>query len=243
MSALWYRTLMIKNIKAYYWLVKPGILRSNVLAAAAGFIFGSAIIDWWLFVATLAGIAGVIASGCVFNNYMDRAIDARMERTKKRALVRGTISNRNALLFATALGVMGAALLFFYTNTLTLAVAAIGWVVYVLIYTPLKPRNPVAVFVGGVAGSVPLVVGYVAATNTLDWYAFMLFAVLYVWQIVHFMAIAVYRYDEYTAAGVPLYVRKRPSDAAKQRARKIFYASLAVLLLFCLFLILHKWMR
>ncbi len=227
----------------YYWLLKPGITRSNVLAAAAGFLFASTTINWWLFVATMFGIACVIASGCVFNNYMDRALDAKMERTQKRALVRGIISNRAALIYASMLGVVGALTLFLYTNTLTLMVALVGWVVYVLVYTPLKPRNPIALFVGGVAGSIPLVVGYVAATNTLDWYAFILFAVLYVWQIVHFMAIAVYRYDEYTAAGVPLYIRKRPSDAAKQRARKVFYASLFVLLFFCLFLILQRWIR
>ena len=234
---------MPMNINAYYWLVKPGIIRGNLLAAAAGFLFASLTIDWLLFVAMLFGLGCIIASGCVFNNYADRAMDAKMERTKKRALVSGAISNQSALLFASLLGVVGVATLFFFTNLLTLVVAVVGWVFYVLIYTPLKPRNPVALFVGAVAGSVPPVVGYAAAANVLDWWAFFLFAALYVWQIAHFMAIAVYRYDEYTAAGVPLYIRKRPSDAAKRRAKQLFYASLVVLLLFCLLLILQRWAR
>lgn len=232
---------MSTTINAYYWLTKPGIIRGNLLAAAAGFLFASFTMDWEVFGAMLFGLGCIIASGCVFNNYADRSLDAKMERTQKRALVSGTISTRSALLFASALGLAGVTILFLYTNTLTLAVATAGWVVYVLVYTPLKPRNPIALFAGAVAGAVPPVVGYVAATNTLDWWAVFLFSTLYVWQVVHFMAIAVYRYDEYTAAGVPLYVRTRPSDTAKRRARKVFHASLVVLLLFCLFLIGVRW--
>ncbi len=229
-------------VKAYYWLMKPGIVRGNALVAAAGFLFaGAGEVEWLRFFMMVVGISGIIASGCVFNNYFDRNIDARMERTKKRALVRGTISTRNALIYATALGVVGTAALTLYTNTLTVAVALVGWVVYVLVYTPLKHHSPLALFVGAVAGAVPPVVGYVAVTNTLDWYAFILFVVLYAWQIAHFLAIAVYRYDEYTAAGVPLYIRNRPSEAAKERAKKLFHFSLVVLLLFCLVLMLHRW--
>ncbi len=228
-------------IKKYYYLAKPGIVRSNALAAAAGFVFASSgAINWGVFAAMLLGLIGIIASGCVFNNYYDRDIDARMERTAKRALVRGTISDAHALIYGTVLGVLGGAVLLLYTNFLTFAVALVGFGVYVLLYTPVKHKHPVALFIGAVAGAVPPVVGYVAVTNTFDWWAVVLFTFLYVWQLVHFMAIAVYRYDEYTAAGVPLYIKERPSDATKQKAKKVFHVSLVVLLLFCAGLVVYS---
>lgn len=188
------------------------------------------------------GLAGVIGSACVFNNYADRNIDARMERTKKRPLVAGTIKPRNALLFASVLVVVGVVLLWM-TDMLALYAALAGFLVYVFVYTPLKPRTGYAVFVGAVAGATPPLVGYAAAAHTLDWYAAALFAFLFLWQLPHFLAIARFRFEEYFAAGVPLLVSKPKDDAGRRRARKIFYLSLVVLLLFCAVLILQRWMR
>jgi protoheme IX farnesyltransferase len=230
----------------YYRLAKPGIIYGNALAATAGFFVASLFVtspDWWLLLAMLAGLSLIIACGCVLNNYMDREMDARMERTKNRAMVRGRISPRQALLFALALGVAGIAILFVFTTPLALIVALAGLVVYVGLYTPLKPRSSWALYVGAVAGAVPPVVGYTAVTGILDWYALAFFGVLYIWQLPHFIAIAMFRYDEYKAAGVPLVVRSSPSDAAKRRARSIFRYSLVVLLLLCLAPMLHMWMR
>ena len=222
-------------IKTYYRLTKPGIIYGNALAAVAGFFFASrgGPINWWLFVATVLGLSLIIASACVLNNYMDRDIDARMERTKNRAMVRGAISDRNALIFAAVLGVMGVVLLAFYSSYTALAAALVAFVVYVALYTPLKPRTPMALFVGAVSGAMPPVVGYTAVTNMLDWYAFALFLALFLWQIPHFLAIATYRYNEYAAAGVPLFIKKEPSDTTKRRAKVIFYCSLVVLLVAC----------
>jgi heme o synthase len=229
-------------IKSYYRLTKPGIIYGNLLVASAGFIFASAgNVDWTLFFTTLAGLACIIASGCVFNNIYDRNIDARMERTRNRALVVGHISPRSAFLFGSVLGILGVVILYIYSSPLALFMSLIGLVVYVGWYTPLKHKNPAALFVGAVAGAVPPVVGYVAVTNAFDLSAVLLFLALYIWQIGHFLAISVYRYDEYAAAGVPLYIKKSPSPEAKKIAKKLFFYSLVVLLLFCLALMLQRW--
>jgi protoheme IX farnesyltransferase len=229
------------RIKAYYELTKPGIIYGNALTAIAGFFFAAhGSIDWKLFLAMFFGLAFVIASGCVFNNIYDRKIDAKMLRTKNRATVTGLIPLMHAGIFAAVLGVGGAAILFFYTNLLTLGIALLGLFFYVCLYTPLKPRHPSALFVGAVAGAVPVVVGYTAVSHAVDAHALLLFAFMYVWQIPHFVAIAFYKYTEYTAAGIPLYVQSEPSINAKKRAKSVFLYSLVVLLLFCAVLMLHR---
>ena len=231
-------------IKTYYHLTKPGIIYGNTLAAVAGFFFaGEGPLDWPLLAATLVGLAAIIASACVFNNYADRHLDAKMERTKNRALVSGRISPRNALIFGLILLALGTLVLLLYTTLLALGTALFGFVVYVFWYTPLKPKSPNALFVGAIAGATPPVVGYTAVTGSFDIYAFFLFAALYLWQIPHFLAIAVYRYEEYKAAGIPLYITQPPGTSARRRARAVFYGSLVVLLLACLALILQRWMR
>lgn len=231
-------------LKKYYYLTKPGIVRGNALAAIAGFFFAlQGSFDWQLFASMLAGLSLIVASGCVFNNYFDRHIDARMERTKKRAIPSNRISSRNAIIFGSVLGVAGTALLLLYTTPLALLCALLGWVVYVCFYTPLKHHSSTALYVGAIAGAMPPVVGYTAVTNAFDLYALFLFAALYVWQIPHFIAIAYFRFEEYAAAGIPLVVRRPPSEKAKRIARIVFYTSLVVLLVFCLALILQRWMR
>jgi protoheme IX farnesyltransferase len=228
-------------IKTYYQLTKPGIIYGNTLVAAAGFLFAAkGNVDWLLFAATLVGLALIIACGCVINNVLDREIDAKMARTQKRATVTGKISETQGYIYAFLLGVAGALLLWYFTNLLTLAVALAGLFVYAGIYTPLKPKSPFALFVGAVAGAVPPVVGYVAVTNTLDWYAAIFFIFMYSWQIPHFLAIATYRYAEYKAAGVPLYITTEPTPEAKRWGKKIFGYSLVVLLVFCGILMLHR---
>ncbi len=231
-------------IKDYYHLAKPGIIYGNALAATAGFFFGTGgVVEWGVLLAMLFGLSGIIGCGCVLNNIIDREMDARMERTKTRAMVQGSISVVRALMFAAALGALGVALLLIYTNDKALTVALVGLVVYVCLYTPLKSKHPSALFVGAVAGAVPPVVGYAATTGSLDYYALLLFVILYLWQLPHFLAIATYRYDEYQAAGVPLYIKTAPTEAHKKAARKIFRYSLVVLLVLCVAPIVHTWIR
>jgi len=218
---------------AYYELAKPRMVYANVVVAAAAFYYAShGSIEWLTLAATLAGLGLVIASGCVFNNYYDRDIDAAMERTKCRAMPTGSVPRGNALVWGTVLLSIGMALLGF-VNMQALLVAVVGWVVYVLLYTPLKHRSPSALFVGAVAGATPPVVGYAAAYGALDMVALYLFVLLFVWQLPHFIAISIYRGEEYASAGVPMYIRGPFSAGQKKLARRVFHASLVVLLSGC----------
>lgn len=228
------------SLGAYYELTKPGIVYGNLLVAAAGFVYASAgHVSWPLFFYTLLGLALVIASACVFNNYYDRNIDKKMVRTQNRPIASGQIQGRPALWFGATIGIAGALLLFFCTTLPAFLVALAGWGLYVLAYTPLKHKTPHALWVGALAGATPPVVGYAAVTNTLDTTSLWLFLFLFIWQVPHFLAIAAFRYDEYVAAGIPLLITK-PNAQGKRCGRIIFYASLLVLLAWCAALMLHR---
>ncbi|HEV8677370.1 MAG TPA: heme o synthase [Candidatus Paceibacterota bacterium] len=222
-------------IKAYYKLAKPGIVYGNALMFAAGFFVASSRgIDWPLFFSSLIGLSLIIGSACTFNNVADRSMDAKMPRTQKRAIPAGLISTRAALIFGSVLFLLGAATLFFFSSPLALAASAIGFFVYVFLYTPLKPKTKYALFVGAVAGAMPPVAGYAAVTNRFDWIAALLFALLFLWQLPHFVAIAFYRFEDYRLAGVPLFARAPKNDRERKIAKQIFAASLVVLLAGCL---------
>ncbi len=191
-------------LKDYYQLTKPGIIYGNAITVVAGFLLASrGHVDWVLLLETLVGISLVMAAGCVFNNYLDRDIDAKMERTKDRALVRGSILPSHALLFGKILAILGLLVLCFNTNSLTVATATLGLFVYVIVYTKwFKRSSTMGTVVGSVAGAVPIVVGYLAVTNTIDAGAIILFFILALWQMPHSFAIAIYRLEDYTKAGI-----------------------------------------
>lgn len=206
------------NLKAYYQLTKPGIIRGNAITASAGFFLAArGNVDIWLFLAMLGGISLIIASGCVFNNYIDRDIDKKMKRTKNRSLATGQLSGRSALVYASTLGIIGTALLAVYTNTLTLLVALFGFFAYVIVYGIAKRKSVHGTVVGSVSGAVPPVVGYLAVTNNFDPAALLLFLILVAWQMPHFYAIALYRQKEYEAANIPVLPIVKGHSATKKQ--------------------------
>ncbi len=177
----------------------------NAITVAGGFFLASkGQIDLWLFLAAVVGLSLLIGSSCVFNNYIDRKADAKMARTKNRALVTGAISVPRALLFALALGALGIAILSVYTNGLTLAVALFGFFVYVILYSFSKYYSTHGTLIGSVAGAVPPIVGYTAVSSSLDLGAFVLFIILALWQMPHFYAISIFRQKDYAAASIPV---------------------------------------
>ncbi|HEX9503958.1 MAG TPA: heme o synthase [Patescibacteria group bacterium] len=191
--------------KIYYNLIKPGIIYGNAITAAAGFFMAAkGHINWFLFLAMLMGLSFVVASACVINNIWDRDIDQRMERTKNRAIVTGTVSKNHAFIFAIILLLLGIVALHHHVNQSALITALVGFLVYVFLYTPLKRRSVHATLVGAIAGAVPPVVGYTAVTNKFDLGALLLFSILVAWQMPHFYSIAIRRLDDYAAAGIPV---------------------------------------
>ncbi len=206
------------NLKALYRLTKPGIIYGNLFTATSGFLLASRLhVHYALLFATLLGIALVIASACVFNNIIDRGIDALMERTKKRALVSGEVNEHLASFYAIILGAVGFMILALHTNVLTVALGVLAFLDYVIIYGLAKRRLVAGTIVGSIAGALPPVAGYTAVTNRLDSGAVLLFLILVLWQMPHFYAIAMYRYDDYKAAGLPVLPVKKGMAIARQQ--------------------------
>ncbi len=197
---------MATNVfKTYYHLTKPGIIRGNMLTAIAGFLLAShGHIRFGLLLATLSGTALLIACGCVLNNYLDRHLDKKMARTKRRALVLGTVSKQQALLYAAVLGLSGFIILIELTNWLTCVIGLLALFFYVVLYGVAKRRTVYGTLVGSVPGAASIVAGYTAVTGRLDPGALLLFLILVAWQMPHFYAIALYRLDDYTAAKLPV---------------------------------------
>ena len=216
------------RVREYYQLAKPGIVRGNLLSLLAGYFLAASLNGFNLpaLVGVLVGTALVIASGCVFNNYLDQSIDAKMDRTKKRALVQGAISGRNALIYGAILGLVGFLFLWLLTNPLTTAVGILGIVWYVVIYGLAKRHTPWSTLIGSVCGATPPVAGYVAITGSFDLAALILFVILTVWQMPHFYAIAIRREDEYRAGGIPVLAVVKGAAATKKRI-------IAYMVLFC----------
>ncbi|GAC1502427.1 MAG: heme o synthase [Candidatus Saccharimonadales bacterium] len=200
-----YRSVVL-TVGKYYQLTKPGIIYGNALTAIAGFFFAAqGNINLKLFAFSILGICLVIASACVVNNYIDRGIDAKMTRTKSRALVIGNISEQNALIFAAGLGLCGFTLLFMYTNILTLGLGLVGFVFYIIVYGISKRRSVYGTLIGTISGAIPPLAGYCAVTNQISYQAVILFLILVFWQLPHFYAIAIYRQKEYSTANIPVH--------------------------------------
>lgn len=200
-------------------MTKPGIIFGNVITVLGGFFLGlQGPFDFFLLLYTLLGIALVIASGCVFNNFIDRDIDKLMERTKYRVSARGLMSGMAMLLYASLLGVAGTLVLGFFANLLAMYVAWLGLFFYVVVYSLWFKRHSVhGTLLGSIAGAVPPVVGYCASTPRIDLGALLLFLLLCFWQMPHSYAIAIYRMTDYTAANIPVLPLVRGIPEAKKQ--------------------------
>ncbi len=193
-------------IREYYALTKPGIIYGNLITAAGGFFLAAhGSVDPALLFSTISGLGTIIASSCVLNNYYDRDIDKHMERTKRRALVVGTIPLLRSLLFATTLFIVGVSVLLFGSSSSALSAALFGFMVYLFFYTPLKRKTVHSTLVGAFAGAMPPVVGYLAVHPGLDATSILLFIILLTWQMPHFYSIALNRISEYEKASIPVW--------------------------------------
>ncbi|CFR01521.1 heme o synthase [Yersinia massiliensis] len=193
-------------IKQYLQVTKPGIIFGNLISVVGGFLLASkGVIDYPLFLATLFGVSLVVASGCVFNNYIDRDIDRIMERTKNRVLVKGLIDPKVSLIYASVLGIAGMLLLYVAANALAMMLAVIGFVIYVGVYSLYMKRKSVyGTLIGSLSGAAPPVIGYCAVTGQFDMGALILLLIFSLWQMPHSYAIAIFRFKDYQAANIPV---------------------------------------
>ena len=193
-------------LKKYLFLTKLGILFGNFITTLGGFFLAAqGHVDFLLLILTLLGTTLVVASGCVINNVIDQDIDHKMQRTQNRALVKKTISPSVALVYASVLGVIGFSILWFGVNPYSFLFAVIGFVVYVGFYSLWSKRTTIhQTVIGSISGASPPVIGYVAVTNEFDVAALLIFLAYGLWQMPHSWAIAIYRFDDYKNAGIPI---------------------------------------
>jgi heme o synthase len=209
---------MPEVIKKYILVTKPGILFGNLVTAAGGFLLASkGRIDIAALLTALTGISLVVASGCVFNNSIDRQLDRKMARTCNRVLARGLMSPKAAVFYASLLGAAGIALLWSATNMLCVAIVLFGFAIYVGVYSLyLKRQTVYGTLIGSLAGAAPPLAGYCAAGNHFDLGALILFSIFTLWQMPHCYAIAIYRFKDYDAAGIPVLPAHQGMPAAKK---------------------------
>lgn len=188
----------------YIQLCKPGIVRMVGVTAAFSFLLASPVKSWadgLTLVLALIGIMASAAGSAALNNVIEKDLDARMERTRNRALPRGEIPSDHALAFGIVLTLGGTILLLLTVNLLSAFLVLATAFLYVLIYTPLKTRTWLNTTIGAVPGAMPTLCGWAAATDSLDFGAWVMFAILFAWQHPHFYAIAWLYKDDYEKAG------------------------------------------
>lgn len=224
---------MPERIKNYLLIAKPGIILGNLISAAAGFFLASkGRVDGLGLLATLIGISLVVASGCIFNNRIDREMDRKMIRTRNRALAKGLISPNAAVFYASILGIAGVSLLWVGTNLLCVAIVTAGFAIYVGVYSLYMKRNSVyGALIGSLAGAAPPLAGYCAVTGRFDLGAVILAAMFSLWQMPHCYAIAVFRFDDYAAAAVPILPVKKGTAAARRHIVGYILAFMAATLM------------
>ena len=214
-------------------LGKPRITFMVLVTTATGIWLAPSPLGVARAAVTLFGVALIVAAANAFNMYMERDVDALMRRTRNRPLPAGRMQPEVALGFGLFCAVLSLPLVRAAANPLTALLALASLVLYVFAYTPLKRRSPWALVVGAVPGAIPPLLGWTASTGHIDAPGLAIFGVLFVWQIPHFIAITMFRADEYARAGLQVDVNVRGVDAARWRivAWSVvqFAASLAVL--------------
>lgn len=199
-------------------LTKPGVTRMCVLTTAGGLALAPGEIGLWGIIATILGSALSVSGANAANMWWERESDRLMSRTRRRPLPAGRMHPDTALGFSVVLSLASIAVLWIGTNLLTAALAAFAIGSYVFIYTPLKRKTPLALVIGAVPGAVPPLLGWTAVTDSLDPGGVVLFGILLVWQIPHFIAISLYRKTEYAAAGIRVVPVVRGDAVAKIQA-------------------------
>jgi protoheme IX farnesyltransferase len=190
---------------AYLELTKPRIATMIVLIAAAGFYLGSAGgFDYTKFFFALTGIALLSGGIATLNQFIERDLDKLMQRTSMRPLPANRLPARSALIFGLGLTVLGEIILLVLVNPLTALLGLLTAIGYVLFYTPLKTRTSLSTWLGAFPGAVPPLIGFAAAQNRLSLLAWVLFAIQFLWQFPHFLAIAWMYREDYGRASIKM---------------------------------------
>jgi len=193
---------LASRLRDYYTLTKPEVNLLILMTTSAGYYLGSqGEFKIGRLVSTLIGTLLVASGTATLNQFMERRYDAQMRRTANRPLVSGRLSAREAFWFGILLSVAGGLYLALAVNTLAALLAVSTLLSYLLVYTPLKRKTPLCTALGAIPGAMPTLIGWAGASAGIGRQAWLLFAILFLWQFPHFLAIALMYRDDYSRAG------------------------------------------
>ena len=193
------------KLKAYYDLLKPRLSFLVAFSAAFGFLLGAeGTPDLFLLLMLSVGSFLISGSAVTINQVIERNLDTLMKRTSGRPIPTSKISHLEASIYSVVVFVVGIIMVAYCTNVFATLLATSSLIIYAFVYTPLKRVGPVAVFVGAIPGALPPLIGWVAATGTLTYEAWIIFGIQFIWQFPHFWAIAWVSDDDYKKAGFKL---------------------------------------
>lgn len=209
-------------LRDYMELSKARIVFMILITTGAGFLLAGSF-AWLAFVNTLIGTALVAGGTNALNQFWERDLDARMARTRKRPLPSGRISDRAALVYSVGISVVGIVYLALAVNPLASVLTLSTLLSYVFIYTPMKTRSTWCTLIGAVPGAMPPLIGWAGATGSLSVSAWLMFGLMFMWQMPHFLAIAwIYR-DDYARAGFEM-VSVGDDEGARTSRQAVVYS-------------------
>lgn len=190
----------------YLELTKPRVVALMILTAIIGMCMAvPGFVPWQPMVLGNLGIALCAGAAAAINHIVDERIDQKMARTEKRPVATGRISQRNAIVFATLLALLGVVILVVWINTLTAVLTVASLIGYAFIYTMfLKRATPQNIVIGGLAGAAPPLLGWTAVTGDIHGHALLLVLIIFAWTPPHFWALAIHRREEYALVGIPM---------------------------------------
>ncbi len=212
-------------------LMKPRVTALVIMTTAGGFWMGRSgghALDPMKALGTLLGTTLLVGAANSMNMYLERDLDRLMERTANRPLPSGRMSPDFVLTFGVVLCLISIIILGFFANTLTALLGLIAFVSYVFFYTPLKQRTTFALLVGAVPGAMPPLMGWTAATGEVSLPGLILFLILFLWQVPHFQAIALFHKDEYGKAGLKILPLEQGDEATKHAMIRYLFGLVAV---------------
>jgi len=202
-----------EKLKQYWMLLKPRLSFLVVFSGAFGYLLGIAdAFSWTVLGALVVGSFLITGAANIINQVIEKDLDKLMSRTKTRPLPTGKMSVQEAILFSALLATVGSMLLGFLVNPLVAGLSMLSLILYAFVYTPLKQVTPISVFVGAFPGAMPPLIGWAAATESLGFEAFILFAIQFIWQFPHFWAIAWVGHEDYSRAGFRMLPSKGGRD-------------------------------
>ena len=190
----------------YLELTKPRVVALMILTAIIGMCMAvPGLVPWQPMVLGNLGIALCAGAAAAINHIVDERIDQKMARTEKRPVATGRISQRNAMIFATLLALLGVVILVVWINTLTAVLTVASLIGYAFVYTMfLKRATPQNIVIGGLAGAAPPLLGWTAVTGDIHGHALLLVLIIFAWTPPHFWALAIHRREEYALVGIPM---------------------------------------